>query len=243
MFESDLPIYVVNLKRRVDRKERLCRLLGDGTYKLFSSDIGCSFDSDDALELIGKNIKIFDWRIVSENPWWNRPVKLGEVGCLLSHHACWRHASVRDKEFALFFEDDVSVPSNWRTEVEDVLLELAAFDSTWDILYLGREDVRPCKYATPKLVIPTFAYNMHAYALSRAGIAKLLSSNIIEKVMPLDEYIPATYGEHPREDVAQFVNVKLKAYAARHDIFHQALRDGDGVRYSDTESSDYVTKL
>lgn len=34
--------------------------------------------------------RLFPWRIDSPNPWWSRPLKLGEVGCSLSHLRCWQ---------------------------------------------------------------------------------------------------------------------------------------------------------
>jgi glycosyl transferase, family 25 len=118
---ADLRTYVVNLPRRADRRARMEQLLPTGLPVTFTSDWNGPFDGGDltiaALERAG--YRPFPWQINSDNLWWSRPLKYGEIGCTLAHLACWQHAFEHGTEpFIVILEDDavlalVSLTNCW----------------------------------------------------------------------------------------------------------------------------------
>ncbi len=54
---------------------------------------------------------LYPWEIPSDNPWWSRPLKLGEIGCAISHWMCWQQAAADAADPALILEDDVVLDS------------------------------------------------------------------------------------------------------------------------------------
>ena len=79
---ADIATYLVNLRRRSDRRERMRAILPPELKATFTSDWDGPFDvhqlSRSALEAAG--YRTFPWQIDSDNPWWGRPLKLGEIG-------------------------------------------------------------------------------------------------------------------------------------------------------------------
>lgn len=143
---------------------------------------------------------------------YGRPLREGEVGCALSHLAAWRAAAAAAMaetdglEAAIVLEDDaVGLERCW----EELGAELEALRDAgcdWDVLYLGRvrapggvgEDGRRVSART---VRAGFSYATHGYVLSAAGARKLANGGLERCVMPLDEWLPATYACHPRADL------------------------------------------
>ena len=91
---SDIAVYVVNLSRRPDRRERMLEVIPSALHPTFTSDWSGPFDGHTITvdDLKRDGVELFPWEIESDNPWWSRPLKLGEIGCTLSHIECWRHA-------------------------------------------------------------------------------------------------------------------------------------------------------
>ncbi|MGH9214038.1 MAG: glycosyltransferase family 25 protein [Acidimicrobiales bacterium] len=76
---------------------------------IYTSDWDGPFDGHelDRAVLDDAGFALFPWRIPSDNPWWSRPLKLGEIGCTIAHWTCWRDALENGYErFVLVLEDD-----------------------------------------------------------------------------------------------------------------------------------------
>jgi collagen beta-1,O-galactosyltransferase len=97
---------VVNLKRRGDRRARMERLLPAAWDVQFTSDWDGPMDGQtiDTGNLPG--FGLYPWEVRSDNPWWSRPLKLGEIGCAVSHWMCWQKAAADAADPALILEDD-----------------------------------------------------------------------------------------------------------------------------------------
>lgn len=162
---------------------------------------------------IYKNWKIED----SDNYWWNRDLTVGEIGCALSHIKIWQRIANGDEETVLILEEDFVNKSHM--SVND--LDITDVDNDWDLIYLGRK----AHHLEEEEVINThlnrvkFSYNAHAYIITKTAARKMLNyKNLLLNIMPVDEMIPAMYGEHPREDVNNFFSQKiLKAYGTKTD--------------------------
>jgi len=103
-------------------------------------------------------------------------------------------------------------------------------DIDWDLMYLGFDGrwpdgkwwVRDTPLETPCMEMVSdhvakvnFAYNLHAYLVTRAGVDILMSNKFEKNLCVADEYIPALYQDeynyaHPN---MKHLNKQLKAYA------------------------------
>src|SRR5258708_1586875 len=171
MTTQPLKTYVVNLKRRDDRRARMERILPATWDVQFTSDWegpmdGQAIDPDDL-----PGFEVYPWEVPSDNPWWSRPLKLGEIGCAISHWMCWQKAAADAADPALILEDDVVLLDHCAERLTSRLARLSANDPHWDLLYLGRwplddED----RAVTEGIVHPGYSYCTFGYLLSASGL-------------------------------------------------------------------------
>jgi len=232
-----MKAYVLNLKRRPDRLQHMRAVLPTELAVEYTTDWDIPMDGqtidDEALKPYG----LFPWQIESDNKWWSRPLKKGEVGCAIGHWSCWQRSLQADGDVFLFFEDDICPVEDFTQRLAEGLQRLAAFDSGWDLLYLGRHGLEPDEPAIDGIVRPGFSYCTFGYALSRAAVAKVLATAYDQAIIPADELLPALYLDHPREDVRRRYPKILRAYAFEPPLVTQLSRDLAGT---DTEDSDFI---
>lgn len=238
---ADLRTYVVNLPRRPDRRTWMIKTLPPDLPVTFTSDWTGPFDGHELTrnQLEATGYKLFPWKIESDNPWWSRPLKYGEIGCALAHLACWRHAAeTGDEKFVVILEDDAIVES---TFIEDLLVGLRRVVSSnpFDLLYLGRFPLEPeeDQPVTTGFVSPAYSHCTFGYLLTRSALDILLAMRLEHAIVPIDEFLPSLYMDHPRPDIRVRFPKQLKALAFDPPLVHQRLKDEAG---SDTEDSDFV---
>jgi glycosyl transferase, family 25 len=228
-----LKTYVVNLKRRGDRRARMERVLPATWDAQFTSDWdgpmdGQAIDPDDL-----PGFGLYRWELPSDNPWWNRPLKLGEIGCAISHWMCWQKAAADAADPALILEDDVALADHCAARLQSRLARLSTIDPHWDLLYLGRWALDDQDHAVAEgIVRPGYGY-----VLSASGLAALLNCGFERALIPVDELIPALYLDHPREDIRSLYPKRLRAYALEPPLITQLPKEEAG---SDTEASAFV---
>ncbi|WP_338848752.1 glycosyltransferase family 25 protein [Massilia sp. W12] len=228
---NHIMIYAVSLKERIDRQEKLLSQIHPHT-PLFSFSL-----QEKGRYIVGKNAQVYDWRIDSDNQWWNREMKLGEIDCFLSHLACWENAkSHQEVKYFLFLEDDVIVPNFNIGTINHILQKLSEQHADWDMLYLGREKLENDIFDHNFFVVPGFSYCTYSYILSRKGLDKLLNYHPQKKIIPLDEFLPATYLKHPRHDIAKSIPPSINAFALKSEMAYEGPKEIYG---SDTENSPY----
>jgi glycosyl transferase family 25 len=234
-----MKTYVVNLRRRADRRARMERLLPAGWDVQFTSDWDGPMDgqSIDPGNLPG--FGLYPWELPgSSNAWWSRPLKLGEVGCAVSHWMCWQKAAADGADPALILEDDAVPVGHFTALLQSRLTRLWEADPHWDLLYLGRwalnDEDRP---VTGGIVRPGFSYCTFGYLLSASGLRKVLSCGFERALIPVDEFLPALYMDHPREDIRLLYPKLLSAYALESALITQLPKREAG---SDTEASAFV---
>jgi glycosyl transferase family 25 len=238
---AELRTYVINLPRRPDRRAWMVRTLPTDLPVTFTSDWTGLFDGRDLtrkqLELAG--FKLFPWQIESDNPWWNRPLKYGEIGCTLAHLACWRHADeISGEPFIVILEDDAVVKPTLLDELLDGLRR-AFSNGPFDLLYLGRfplEPERELPVATG-IVSPAYSHCTFAYLLTRPTLDLLLATHLERAIVPIDEFLPSLYMDHPRPDLRARFPKKLKALAFEPPLVRQRPKRDAG---SDTEDSGFI---
>jgi len=98
---SKLPVYVINLARRPDRKEAMARQLAL-----------CGFTNVTFLEATdGAKLQVTDEvrELFAGNDFGSRR---GVVGCALSHYYFWERFALGREDLCLVLEDDVTLPTN-----------------------------------------------------------------------------------------------------------------------------------
>jgi collagen beta-1,O-galactosyltransferase len=63
------------------------------------------------------------------------------------------------------------------------------------------------------LARPGLSYGTHAYLLRRAALGVLLAARLEEAVIPVDEFLPCMYMDHPRADLRAHFPHRLRALA------------------------------
>ncbi len=196
--------------------------LGDIPCEMVQAVDGTLVD-DKYLEQRGMNL--FDWKIESTNGWWDRIMKPGEKGCALSHYGTWKMIYERGIDGALILEEDFKTIKPFTDNISKDI------PCNWDMLYLGRNPLKPdASVVNENIVIPENSYNLHSYAISKSGAKKLMDQNFPNKIMPVDEFMIATYTTHEREDL-HYIWADSITYAVADDVFSQ----GNGGKESMTE--------
>lgn len=216
----------------------MTRVLPPQLHPVYTSDWGGPFDGHDlgSAELERNGYRLFPWRIDSTNPWWSRPLKLGEIGCTLSHLACWQDATATPERYTLILEDDVVPVPNF---LDELLSGLRYLDGrvVFDLLYLGRYPLEPDEPVAPGFVAPGYSHCSFAYLITRRALDVFLEARLDQAIVPVDEFLPACYTDHPRADLRARFPRRLTALAFEPPVVRQLPKDQAG---SDTEDSDFI---
>jgi glycosyl transferase, family 25 len=236
---ADLGTYVVNLRRRPDRRRRMTTLLPGELRVRFTSDWSGPFDGLDLDRRIveAAGYRLFPWKLPSANAWWDRSLRRGEVGCALSHLACWRDAEANHERFAVVLEDDVTLAPDFLERLLAGLRWLTHHGHAFDVLYLGRCPRGRDLPVVPGLVAPGFSYGSFGYLLSGGGLEAILGAHFGQAILPVDEFLPAMYVDHPRPDIRARFPRRVVALAFDPPLVEQLPKRETG---SDTRNSDFI---
>ncbi|XP_063506014.1 inactive glycosyltransferase 25 family member 3 isoform X4 [Pongo pygmaeus] len=231
-------VFVISLARRPDRRERMLTSLWEMEIS------GQVVDAVDGRMLNSSAIRNLGVDLLPgyQDPYSGRTLTKGEVGCFLSHHSIWEEVVARGLARVLVFEDDVRFESNFRGRLERLMEDVEAEKLSWDLIYLGRKQVNPEKEVAveglPGLVVAGYSYWTLAYALSLAGARKLLASQPLRRMLPVDEFLPIMFDQHPNEQYkAHFWPRDLVAFSAQPLLAAPTHYAGDAEWLSDTETS------
>ncbi|MFI9509073.1 glycosyltransferase family 25 protein [Nocardia sp. NPDC052566] len=238
---DSISTYIVNLARRPDRRAWIDARIPTELAPIYTSDWDATFDGHELSlpHLHTAGFKLFDWQIDSDNPWWNRPLKYGEIGCTLAHLACWTHAADHTHTpYILILEDDADPAPEFLTTLLAGLDRLERNDVQFGLLYLGRYPLEPDQLSRVEgFVRPGYSHCSYAYLLPRAALATMLEADLSRAIVPIDEFLPALYIAHPRADLRARFPPALRAIAFDPPLATQRPKREAG---SDTEDSDFV---
>lgn len=232
-------VYMINLERRPDRYIQMdtkLKMLGI-EYEHFHA-VDAKKMNESYLDELG--VKMLDGYV---DPFRDRPLTYGEIGCFLSHYFIWK--DIVDKKYneVVVFEDDVRFEANFLEGLNKVKDDIETNDLDWDLIYIGRKklkskDEEVLVEGTNNIVWAGYSYWTVGYLLSRSGAEKLLAGNPLEKMVPVDEYIPIMFDKHPMEKYwEQFPERNLKGYSAEPLLIYPTHYTGQTNYYSDTEYS------
>ncbi|KAI3381625.1 hypothetical protein SNEBB_004190 [Seison nebaliae] len=182
-------IFVINLKRRNEKRERMKESLSILNIDVEWIDAidGKNMTDDDM-----KNIKFFDSYI---DPYNERKMNKAEVGCFLSHHLIWDRMVNENMKNVLIFEDDVRFAEYFSKHLNSLIQLLSTSNKHWNLIYLGRKIMRPDEENFDEdfplyLIHPAFSHWTLGYMLNLEGAIKLTKQKPLEWLIPVDEYLP-----------------------------------------------------
>lgn len=232
-------VFMINLQRRVDRRQRMMRALTEQEIdcKIIPAVDGKALN---VTEIHGMGIHMLPGY---SDPYHGRPLTKGELGCFLSHYNIWKEIVDRGLETSLVIEDDLRFEIFFKRRLRNLMNEVEREQLDWDLIYIGRKrmQVDHPEKAVPNihnLVEADYSYWTLGYMLSLQGAKKLLSVEPLSKMMPVDEFLPVMYNKHPVTDyMEQFESRDLKAFSAEPLLVYPTHYTGEPGYVSDTETS------
>ncbi|XP_058843079.1 probable inactive glycosyltransferase 25 family member 3 isoform X2 [Acipenser ruthenus] len=231
-------VYLINLRRRPDRRDRMVRTLyeQDIDVKVMDAVDGGALNSSDIKQL---GVDLLPGYY---DPFSGRTLTKGEVGCFLSHYNIWKEMVDLQLERAVVFEDDVRFQGNFKKRLLRLMEEIDLVELDWDLIYLGRKQVNPTQEQPVEnvrnLVEAGYSYWTLSYVISLQGATKLLNAEPLSKMVPIDEFLPLMYDKHPNEKYKQhFPNRNLQVFSTHPLLVFPCHYAGDPEWVSDTETS------
>ncbi|XP_031840465.1 glycosyltransferase 25 family member isoform X2 [Nomia melanderi] len=231
-------IYMINLLRRPERRNRMHRLFKELGIRAYTVD---AIDGRSLNHSILNNMGV---KIMPEyaDPYHNRPMTMGEVGCFLSHYIIWNKVIEDDVETIIILEDDIRFEPFFRQKVNYILTELNNLQLKWDLVYLGRkrlmESAESPIEGSKYLVHAAYSYWTLGYMLSKSGAKKLIEAEPLKKLIPVDEYLPILSNTHPRQEwKVHYPTRDLIILSANPLLIYPTHYTGEQGYISDTENS------
>uniref|UniRef100_A0A914KNM9 Glycosyl transferase family 25 domain-containing protein n=1 Tax=Meloidogyne incognita TaxID=6306 RepID=A0A914KNM9_MELIC len=174
-----------------------------------------------------------------------RPMKLGEIGCFLSHYKVWKDVLANGYDRAIVLEDDMKFTQNGTLILNKVVQDLMKTRLDWDFIYFGR---RRNKGGNPEFFVSghthlstiSYSYWTIGYAISLSGAKKLIEADPLNNLLTLDEFLPIMYSQHPNQIWSRFFEdkEKLNAFAVYPLILEPERYSFHSDFLSDTEGSE-----
>lgn len=241
-------IYVVNLERRKDRRERIESAL---------NDLNLSFNMTKAVDSKVLNedyLKELNVNVIPNyvDPYHDRSINYGEIACFLSHYNIWKDMVEKKYEKIIILEDDARFEGDFKPILTYLINEMKDKSIKWELLYLGRKimkaNVETWNYSVKfrngyGIRNPDFSHWTVAYALTIDGAKKLLNQEPLKKIVPIDEYLPIMFDKQPNDYWSSFYSKRdLIAYAIQPSIVMPTHYFGEPGYISDTEQTPVLDK-
>ncbi|XP_063708148.1 glycosyltransferase 25 family member [Culicoides brevitarsis] len=231
-------IFMVNLVRRDERRKKM-----EKNFDLLGLEVE-HFAAIDGKQMNEEWIKQqgIEFMPGFVDPYHDRPMTYGEIGCFMSHYLIWKKMVEEKLELVLILEDDVKFEPYFRTRVTNILAQARKSGKTFDLLYFGRKALshKDERYipGTTNLVEVGYSYWTLGYVLTLKGAQKLLAQEPQKKMVPVDEYLPIMFNHHPKERYkSQFNPRDLVAWSTAPLLLFPTHYTGDEGYISDTEQS------
>ncbi|XP_030286984.1 LOW QUALITY PROTEIN: procollagen galactosyltransferase 1-like [Sparus aurata] len=232
-------VFMINLVRRADRRERMLRAL-------YEQELSCKVVAAvDGKALNKTDIESMEIKMLPgyKDPYHGRPLTKGELGCFLSHYNIWKEILDRGLKTSLVIEDDLRFEVFFKRRLQTLLQEVTTQKLDWDLIYIGRKRMQVDHPETSvpnihNLVEADYSYWTLGYMLSLQGAQKLLKADPMSKLLPVDEFLPVMYNKHPvSEYMDHFERRDLRAFSAEPLLVYPTHYTGDPGYISDTETS------
>ncbi|XP_068213111.1 glycosyltransferase 25 family member isoform X2 [Palaemon carinicauda] len=235
-------IYLISLARRPERRERMLLSFDELALnvKVFDAVDGKKLNETYLKELGVKQMDNY------KDPWSQRDMTYGEIGCFLSHYYIWVDIVNNGHKKVLLFEDDIRFEPFFLEKMKHLIAEANDLVE-WDLIYLGRKKLKssdePWVEGAEALVYVDYSYWTLCYVITLEGAQKLLDAQPLKKIIPVDEYLPIMFDKHPEADwKANFPNRNLKAFSASPLLVYPTHYTGEVGYISDTEISPIINE-
>ncbi|XP_049580805.1 procollagen galactosyltransferase 2 [Syngnathus scovelli] len=232
-------IFLVNLKRRLDRRSRMLKTL---------SALGLHVTLLDAVD--GKALNTSQLQALGiemlpgyKDPYSGRILTRGEIGCFLSHHSIWSQVVERNLRKVLVLEDDVRFEPRFNRRLQAIMEDMDKAQLDWDLVYVGRkrmqlQEPERSVDGVNNLVEADYSYWTLGYALSLQGATKLLNAKAFSKMLPVDEFLPVMFNKHPNVNyMSHYEPRDLRAFSVEPLLIYPTHYTGEPGYISDTETS------
>lgn len=229
-------IYMINLKRRTERRKKMESAMKElGLDFTYLEAVDGKTLTDDVL--VQKGIALLP---EYADPYHKRPMTMGEIGCFLSHHTVWQRMVALGQEEVLVLEDDIRFEPYF-TERAEQLMEEARTIGGWDLIYFGRKRLQENEAFLPEsgnFVKVSYTYWTLGYVISLQGAKKLLAAEPLKKLLPVDEFLPIMFDEHPNDSwKLKYETRNLNAWSVSPLLLYPTHYTGEDGYISDTEDS------
>uniref|UniRef100_A0A8C5G1G4 Procollagen galactosyltransferase 2-like n=1 Tax=Gouania willdenowi TaxID=441366 RepID=A0A8C5G1G4_GOUWI len=232
-------IYLINLKRRLDRRIRMLKTMDSvGLDATFTDAVDGKALNSSQLQALGIEM-MPDYK----DPYSGRVLTRGEIGCFLSHHSIWTEMVDRGLQKVLVLEDDVRLEPRFKRRLQAIMENVNKAQLDWDLIYVGRKRMQVQQpeqsvEGVNNLVVADYSYWTLGYALSQKGARKLLAAQPFTRMLPVDEFLPIMFNKHPNvQYMAQFEPRNLKAFSVEPLLIYPTHYTGEPGYISDTETS------
>uniref|UniRef100_A0A673J3W8 Procollagen galactosyltransferase 2-like n=1 Tax=Sinocyclocheilus rhinocerous TaxID=307959 RepID=A0A673J3W8_9TELE len=232
-------IFLINLKRRLDRRERMLNTM---------AALGLEATLADAVD--GKALNTSHLQALGiemmpgyKDPYSGRVLTRGEIGCFLSHHFTWKQVVERGLQHVLVLEDDVRFEPRFKRRLQTIMEDVEKAQLNWDLIYVGRKRMQVAQpevsvEGVDNLVEADYSYWTLGYALSQQGAKKLLAAQPFGKMLPVDEFLPVMFNKHPNAAyMSHFDPRDLRAFSVEPLLLYPTHYTGEQGYFSDTETS------
>ncbi|XP_056149812.1 procollagen galactosyltransferase 2-like [Lampris incognitus] len=232
-------IFLINLKRRLDRRQRML-----GTLAVLGIDTTLT-EAVDGKSLNYSKLQAMGIDMLPgyKDPYSGRVLTRGEIGCFLSHYNIWKQVVKQELQQVLVLEDDVRFEARFRSRLMTIMDNVNKVGLEWDLIYIGRKQlqVKEPEYwvkGVNNLVHPDYSYWTLGYVLSLQGAKKLLEAEPLSKMLPVDEFLPIMFNKHPKEEyMGYFEKRELRAFSVEPLLLFPTHYTGEPGYLSDTETS------
>ncbi|KAF0047191.1 hypothetical protein F2P81_000824 [Scophthalmus maximus] len=178
-----------------------------------------------------------------KDPYSDRVLTRGEIGCFLSHHNIWKQVVQQKLRQVLVLEDDVRFEPRFCSRLQAIMESVMRVGLDWELIYVGRKRLQvkePENWVkgVRNLVHPGYSYWTLGYVLSLQGAKRLLRAKPLHKMLPVDEFLPIMFNKHPKDDYMQyFGHRELRAFSVEPLLLFPTHFTGEPGYFSDTETS------
>ncbi|KAM9796137.1 procollagen galactosyltransferase 2 isoform X2 [Syngnathus typhle] len=232
-------IFLVNLKRRLDRRSRMLKTMSAlGLHVTLLDAVDGKALNTSRLQALG-----IEMLPSYKDPYSGRILTRGEIGCFLSHHSIWSQVVERGLRKVLVLEDDVRFEPRFNRRLQAIMEDADKAQLDWDLIYVGRKRMQVKQPersvdSVDNLVEADYSYWTLGYALSLQGATKLLNAKAFSKMLPVDEFLPVMFNKHPNVDyMSHYEPRDLRAFSVEPLLIYPTHYTGEPGYISDTETS------
>lgn len=233
-------IYLISLSRRPERRDRMTKC-----FDLLGLDVKV-FDAVDGKKLNDSYLKEIGVKQMEDykDPWAQRDMTYGEIGCFLSHYNIWLDIINNRYSKVLLFEDDIRFEPFFKEKLRHLMKEADDLVD-WDLIYLGRKKLKssdePWVDGAEALVHVDYSYWTLCYAITLRGARKLVTGQPLQQLIPVDEYLPIMFDKHPEAEWKEKFPIRnLQAFSVAPLLVYPTHYTGEDGYISDTEESSII---